>query len=241
MLNRKAKARFYSLAGPLLAANGMIYRQFRAPRNGALRVQLGPGRTNYLSGWVNVDANMFTAKCDLWADLRNPLPFHDDSVDAIYSHHVIEHLPDLRGHLQEVYRCLKSGGACRIGGPNGDSAIKKFVEDDGEWFSRFPDERVSIGGKFENFIFCRQEHLTILTFSFLEELMSKAGLVDIRSCLPVKETNYPALFRECLCKEYESDFVTPHTLIVEARKPPAEHESLERGGSVIRSVAPRST
>lgn len=205
-----------------MKANGIFYRLFRAPRNGASRVQLGPGREKYLKGWINVDANTFTGKCDVWTDLRNPLPFHDDTIEAMYSHHVVEHLPNLQEHFREVYRCLKPGGAYRVGGPNGDSAIKKFFEQDVEWFSIFPDERQSIGGRFENFIFCRQEHLTILTFSFIQELMSNAGFVDIRRSLPVKETAYPALFEQCLTHEHESDFATPHTLIVEARKPSAD-------------------
>ena len=156
--------------------NGYLYRYMRAPRHGTLLVHLGPGQKNYIDGWVNVDANMFTAKCDIWADLRNPLPFHDATVDAIYSHHLIEHLPNLGFHFREVYRCLKPAGAYRVGGPNGDAAMKKFILNDKLWFGEFPDKRESIGGRVENFIFCRQEHLTILTFSFLEELMIMQAL-----------------------------------------------------------------
>lgn len=146
MLSRKAKQAFYIGAGPLMKLNGAIYKAFRAPKDGRLRVHLGPGRRNYIDGWINVDANMFTGKCDVWADLRNPLPFPDESVEAFYSHHMIEHLPDVKKHLQDAFRCLKPGGVYRIGGPNGDSAIKKFVEDDKSWFSDFPDKRESIGG-----------------------------------------------------------------------------------------------
>lgn len=219
MLSRRAKATFYRVAGPLMQINGWIYRYFRAPKTGDVKVHLGPGQERYIPGWVNVDANMFTGRCDVWADLRNALPFHDATVDAFYSHHMIEHLPDTGFHLGEVFRCLKPGGVYRVGGPNGDSAISKFVDGEKDWFFDFPDSRRSIGGRFENFVFCRGEHLTILTFSMLEELMENAGFHEIRSCKPVKETAYPDLFTECLSKEHESDFETPHTLIVEARKP----------------------
>jgi predicted SAM-dependent methyltransferase len=222
MMSRQAKAAFYAMAGPLMAANGAFYRHFRAPRGegvGVTRVHLGPGQRNYLGGWINVDANRFTARCDVWADLRNPLPFNPGSVDAVYSHHVIEHLPNMEEHIADVFRCLKPGGLYRVGGPNGDSAIRKFIENDIAWFGDFPDKRASLGGRFENFIFCRQEHVTILTFSFLEELLSQAGFVDIRSCMPTRETRAPALFDDCLKLELESDFETPRTLIVEARKP----------------------
>ena len=105
MLSRSGKALFYSIAGPVMTINGSLYRLFRAPSRGTRKVQLGPGQKNYLDGWINVDANMFTAKCDVWADIRNKLPFKNDTIDILYSHHVIEHLPDLYFHFQEMYRC----------------------------------------------------------------------------------------------------------------------------------------
>lgn len=219
MLSRKLKDTFYKIFGPLMKVNGFVYRVFRAPTNGELKVHLGPGQKNYIDGWVNVDANIFTGKCDVWADLRNPLPFHTGTVDAFYSHHMIEHLPNIYFHLKEAYRCLKPGGIYRIGGPNGDSAITKFIENDFRWFNDFPDKRKSIGGRFENFIFCRGEHLSILTFSMLDEFLGEIGYVNISSCKPVKDTNYPELFSDCLLKEHESDFGVPHTLIIEAQKP----------------------
>ena len=220
MLSRNAKAAFYMAAGPLMRISGVAYRYFRAPRKGTVKIHLGSGRTNYIEGWINVDANIFTGKCDIWADLRNPLPFHSGSVDAAYSHHTIEHLPDLKYHFTEVYRCLKRGGVYRVGGPNGDSAIAKFIEKDIRWFSSdFPDKRTSIGGRFDNFVSCRQEHLTILTYSFLEEIMTDAGFTGLRLCKPGEETNYPELFQKCLLNESESDFDMPHTLIIEGVKP----------------------
>lgn len=217
-MSRNLKAAFYALAGPLMALNGWLYRSLRAPRSGVHKVQLGPGQKNYLPGWINVDANIFSGKADVWIDLRNRLPFHDSSLEAVYSHHVIEHLPDLPGHMRDVYRCLKPGGVYRVGGPNGDSAIAMFSAHRPEWFSNFPDARKSIGGRLENFIFCRGEHLTILTESYLRELMEDVGFTDIRRCLPVRETGRPDLFAECLSNEYELDFEVPHTLLLEGYK-----------------------
>lgn len=219
MLSRRAKSTFYAVAGPLMALNGFLYRRFRAPRNGTLKVHLGPGQHNYLDRWINVDANMFTGKCDVWADLRNPLPFRDATVDAMYSHHMVEHLPDTESHFKEVFRCLKRGGVYRVAGPNGDSAIAKFIAKDTSWFSDFPDRRTSIGGRFDNFLLCRREHLAILTYSYLEEIMTRAGFAGVRQCQPLVETHHASLFQECLAKEWESDPGCPHTLVVEAAKP----------------------
>lgn len=224
MLSCTVKETFYKFASPLMRVNAFFYKTFRSPKPGDLvKVHLGPGQKKYMPGWINIDANMFTGKCDVWVDLRYPLPFHDATVDAAYSHHMIEHLPDLAAHFRDVYRCLKPGATYRVGGPDGDSAIKKFVDGDKDWFGDWPDRRNSIGGRFENFIFCRGEHLTILTHSFLEELLSDAGFTNIRKCMPTQQTYKPEMFRDCLAMEEEFDFESPHTLIIEADKPANGH------------------
>jgi SAM-dependent methyltransferase len=220
VLQREAKAAFYFFAGPAMKINGLIHRRFRTPRSNCVRVHLGPGQRRYLPGWINVDANMFTGKCDVWANLCDGLPFRNDSVDGIYSHHVIEHLPDLDFHFAEMFRVLKPGGVFRVGGPNGDAAIRKYVEGAGEWFSDFPVKRQSLGGRLENFIFCRREHLTILTPSFLEELGHEAGFADLRVVQPIVQTHYPLIFDQAvLALEWESNPRSPHTLLIEACKP----------------------
>ncbi|MCX8090760.1 MAG: class I SAM-dependent methyltransferase [Verrucomicrobiae bacterium] len=200
--------------------NAWIYKRWRAPRAGVVRVHLGPGQRNYLKGWINVDANMFTGKCDVWANLEDGLPFRDQTVDAIYSHHVIEHLSNLDFHFKEMFRILKRGGVFRVGGPNGDAAIRKYLEQDTAWFSDFPVSRHSIGGRLENFIFCRGEHLTILTPSFLNELAVQAGFGEVSVAEPCRTTRYPQHFGEAVLRlEWESTPDTPHTLIVEGCKP----------------------
>jgi predicted SAM-dependent methyltransferase len=222
MLSRNAKAAYFAaLAGPM-RFSGWFYRNFLAPRQGLVRVQFGPGQGRYFPGWKNVDANFLSAKIDVWADLRNKLPFRDNSVDAFYSHHVIEHLPDafLQSHFCEMFRCLKPDGIIRVGGPHGDWAARKLLENDSSWFSDFPVARQSVGGRYANFLMCKGEHLTILTVSYLTELCCTAGFVDIEPCQPVTQTFHPDLIDEgVLSKEDENTPATPHTLIVEARKP----------------------
>jgi predicted SAM-dependent methyltransferase len=221
VLSRKLKAAYFAVMRYPMRANALRHRILSASP-AICRVQLGPGQQNYLDGWVNVDANFVSARIDVWADIGATLPFRSGTVDAFYSHHVIEHLPDavLPHHLAELFRCLKPGGAIRVGGPNGDTAFERFIAKDADWFDDFPDKRTSVGGRLANFILCRGEHLSILTSSYLEELATGAGFNDIRFMKPRMETGFPSLFDEqVLSREFEPTPETPHTLLMEALKP----------------------
>jgi Uncharacterized protein conserved in bacteria len=221
VLSRQAKAAYFTLLRYPMRINAYRHRKLsRIPSH--CRVQLGPGQSNYLQGWINVDANFISAKIDVWADVSARLPFRSGSVDAFYSHHVIEHLPDasLPFHFSELLRCLKPGGVIRIGGPNGDAAFARFVANDGAWFDDFPDKRSSIGGRLANFILCRGEHLTILTSSYLDELAQAAGFTNIAFKKPCTETGFPSIYDEAvLSREFETTPEAPHTLLMEAVKP----------------------
>jgi predicted SAM-dependent methyltransferase len=222
MISRQLKSLYFAAMRLPMLVSGVIYKKFCAPTHGVVRVQLGPGQKNYLSGWINVDANFLTARCDVWANLEDPLPFPDETVDVFYSHHVVEHLPDrlLLTHFKELYRCLKRGGMFRVGGPHGHNAIQKYLEQDLSWFGDFPDRHESVGGKLVNFIFCRNEHLTLLTPSYLEEITRLAGFERLAICEPSKVTTNPALIdQSVLDMELESTTNIPHTLIIEGYKP----------------------
>jgi predicted SAM-dependent methyltransferase len=88
---------------------------------------------------------MFTATCDVWADLRSTIPFPEATVNAMYSHHVIEPLPDLELHVRAAYRCLNLGGMFRIARPHEENAIRNSIEGDSDWFDEFLIRRRSIG------------------------------------------------------------------------------------------------
>jgi predicted SAM-dependent methyltransferase len=219
MIPRELKILYFMLLSIPLAISGWFYRVFLAPRSGTVKVQLGPGKRNYLPGWINVDANFLTAKADCIADFRHALPFRDNSVDAIYSINVLEHIPDIDFHFREMYRCLKPGGVIRVGGPSGDSHIKKFLEGDLEWFSTFPDLRKSVGGRLSNYLMMRGEHLHILTESFLREISDNEGFRNFKVCSAVTETNFGELFAPAIATEYESTPETPKAFLIEAVKP----------------------
>lgn len=225
MISREAKAFYYAAMSVPMRANGLLYRAFRSPgmaNNKVVKVHLGPGQKCYLDGWINLDANLVTAKREVWANLEDPLPFRRSSINVFYSHHVIEHLPDrkLLAHFKDMFRCLKPGGMLRVGGPNGDMAIRKYLEGDAGWFGNFPDRHESIGGKLKNFIFCRNEHLTILTPSYLDEIAGLAGFQRVSFVVPGKTTSNGELIdSKVLELESWSSATAPHTLLIECYKP----------------------
>jgi SAM-dependent methyltransferase len=219
MVPRTVKALYYALLSPLMRVNSARHRMMPITLRKARRAHLGPGQRNYLSGWTNVDANLVSCRPDIWADMRFKLPFPDGSLDAIYSHHMIEHLPNLDIHFNDLYRCLRSEGVIRVGGPHGDNAILAMQSGQLDWFGDWPTKRQSAGGRFENFIFCKGEHLTILTASFLEELCRNAGFVDFAVVAP-KATMHPEHFdKPIFDMEPISNPKMPNTILIEARKP----------------------
>jgi predicted SAM-dependent methyltransferase len=140
MILGTVKQLFYSLLKYPMRFNGWVYKNFKCPKSG-LKVHLGPGQSNYINGWLNVDANLITAKIDLWVNLLDTLPFRNGSVDIFYSHHVVEHLPDshLISHFQEMFQALRPGGGIRIGAPHMGNACNKYIQGEHTWFSDFPD------------------------------------------------------------------------------------------------------
>jgi predicted SAM-dependent methyltransferase len=210
---------YYQLLHYPMAINGWLYKNFRCPSS-SLKVHLGPGQGKYIEGWLNVDANFISAKIDLWANLMNPLPFRDNSVEVFYSHHVIEHLPDwyLPQHFQQMFQALSPGGGVRIGAPHAGNAYRKYVEGDINWFSSdFPTKRSSLVGRLTNFILCAGEHRTCLDETYLTELAEGAGFKQLRFKLVGKESDIVG--SEVLdLEDVEWDLNCPHTVILEAIK-----------------------
>lgn len=79
-----------------------------------LKVNVGCGQ-NIVDGWINLDLTN-DPRVICW-DCRRSLPFDDNSVSAIFTEHVFEHLyhPDeTMAFLAECRRILEPGGVVRI-------------------------------------------------------------------------------------------------------------------------------
>ena len=62
--------------------------------------------------------------------LNRPLPLHDDSFDAIYSFHVIEHLSPAANErfMRDVHRLLKPGGIYRVSTPDLEFLATEYLQ-----------------------------------------------------------------------------------------------------------------
>src|SRR5262245_5727412 len=95
----------------------------RWPHLDPLRINLGCARF-FKPGWLNLDAvpQPGHEQVDfLRADLRQPLPFLDGSVDEAYCGHLFEHLPRPVELAGELHRVLARGARCGIVVP--DAAV----------------------------------------------------------------------------------------------------------------------
>ena len=80
-----------------------------------VRIDLGAGPTKH-PGSFGVDI-WRRASVDLVCDLEQPLPFRSDSVDTVYSSHVVEHVRNFVSLMEEVYRICKPEATVQISVP----------------------------------------------------------------------------------------------------------------------------
>jgi predicted SAM-dependent methyltransferase len=89
-------------------------------------LEIGSGDRKGANGWTTLD---ICANCDIYWDLRLPLPFPANSITKIYSSHVLEHFdyPDLMKLLAECHRILKPNGIFSVCVPDASIYIKGYL------------------------------------------------------------------------------------------------------------------
>jgi predicted SAM-dependent methyltransferase len=81
-------------------------------------LHLGCG-ANLIPGWLNTELTVAHAGA-VFLDATRPFPLPDNSMDFVFSEHMIEHVPHAQGMnlLRESFRVLKPGGHIRIATPD---------------------------------------------------------------------------------------------------------------------------
>ena len=107
--------------------------------------------------YITTDLNSPLA--DVKADICN-LPFEDDSFDVILCNHVLEHIPNDKKAMQELYRVMKKGGWGVFQIPQ-DIERKTTFEDDSITDKK---ERAKIFGQYD--------HVRIYGLDYFDKLRS---------------------------------------------------------------------
>jgi predicted SAM-dependent methyltransferase len=146
-----------------------------------LHVGCGP---NLKTGWVNVD---LSEGSDVRLDLKEPLPFPDNSATVIYSEHFFEHLSLEEGtrFLEESMRVLVPGGVIRIGVPDAERSLRQYVSGDRERWQeirkRYHPEWCNTPMHSVNYFFRQAgEHKYAYDFETLSSVLEDCGFVNIR-------------------------------------------------------------
>jgi len=151
------------------------------------KLNVGCGE-NIKTGWVNIDLQHGG---DLALDVRNGLPFADNSCEVIYSEHFLEHLAypkESIPFLEECRRVLIPGGIISVGVPDSRYVVESCIKDpiDPDFLKKsierdwgYPDD-CRTGFDFINYHFrMGGEHHFAFDFTTLKSHLERAGFRDV--------------------------------------------------------------
>ena len=93
-----------------------------------MKLHLGCGQIK-IEGWVNIDLDICSVADDI-ADVGRLEKYNENSVDAIYACHVLEHFGrhEYLSVLQRWFSLLRSGGKLYIAVPDFEACIERYSE-----------------------------------------------------------------------------------------------------------------
>lgn len=183
----------------------------RAAEFGGIRINLGCGIVA-LEGWENYDKSpvmllrkvpfllTFLIKIKIltpghiqtWPknvqrrDLTKPLPQKDQTVEAIYSSHMLEHiyLAEARNLVKEAYRVMQPGGIIRLALPDGELWARQVLEGQGgehfnERLNAYPVARPK-GRRQITFMLGGSAHKWQPTRDLVKDMLEDAGFTGFR-------------------------------------------------------------
>jgi len=135
------------------------------------------------AGWINSDVKDGSG-VDLVADIRRGLPLSDGSIDYAVSVHALPELsiPEIESALAELLRVLKPEGVLRLALPDFRLSIAAFAEGRADFFKIEHDAARTFEGRFIRHILWYGYTRTLFTPEFCQELLERAGFVDVSAC-----------------------------------------------------------
>jgi len=81
-----------------------------------------------IKDWEYTTTDLHSPLADIKADIC-ALPFNNDQYDLIFCNHVLEHIPDDKKAMEELYRVLKKGGTLIAQVPLNEELDETFEDD----------------------------------------------------------------------------------------------------------------
>lgn len=113
-----------------------------------IKIDLGCGKRKQ-EGFIGID-RFPMPEVDILADIDQPLPLEDNSVDVLFSSHSLEHVKDLMFTMREIYRVCKHGAQVCIVAPYNEQKLnianpyhtKVFNEHTPRFWTDYPETPV---------------------------------------------------------------------------------------------------
>lgn len=193
------------------------------------KLQIGAG-SNELGGWLNTTLYPFDEGM-VFMDGTTRFPFADNTIDYVFSEHVIEHIEFDEGMfmLKEAFRVLKSGGRIRIATPDLAQIIAIYSNPNGDaqqaYIKWIMDTfRPKIGeynpAHVINQSFHGWRHFFIYDQPTLKQAFQDAGFVDITQYTPnhSNDEHFNGIEQHGQYVDSEASMLY-ETMVFEARKP----------------------
>ena len=148
-----------------------------------IKLELGSGNIKGKDGWTTVDID----GADINWDLKRGIPLPNNSVDKIYSSHLLEHIPyeQLIILLKKCRSVLKVGGEFSVCVPNFRFYIdsykegKMFKERETWWQQGLVDTGSAID-QLNYIAYMKDEHKYMFDEENLVNTLKKAGFSDVK-------------------------------------------------------------
>jgi predicted SAM-dependent methyltransferase len=154
-------------------------------------------------------------------DVAKGLPFKDNSVDYVYTSHMLEHLNQEKANfvLEECYRTLKKGGGLRVIVPDLGLFVEEYIRGKQAKDATATDRLIKSLGlhgsrspkPFLDRLVSGKGHQWMYDFESLAHRLSGIGFKDVKRCQP-RQGEVPDLH---LLDEGE---LHPDSLYIEAKK-----------------------
>ena len=147
-----------------------------------IKLDLGSGSKKGANGWTTIDIG----DADIKWDLKLGIPLKDESVNRIYSSHLLEHISynNLIPFLKECKRVLLWGGEFSVCVPNSRLFIEAYKEDKlfqnrTEWWQPGMIDTGSNIDQINYIAYMRNEHKYMFDEQNLINTLKKAGFLNV--------------------------------------------------------------